>query len=131
VFSLHLIGRPGTLLSFFGLALFVVGWGIAYLGLRENAFASIVVRHQEERGDAVVDSGIYGIVRHPMHSGIVLLMVSMPLWLESYAGALMASVPVAMIVLRVVLAERFLSRELVDYGAYAGRVRWRLIPFLW
>ena len=131
VFRFHLLGTPGTLMSSAGLVLFVAGWWIMTLALRENAFAAPVVKLQEERHQTVVDTGVYGIVRHPMYAGAILLFIGMPLWLESYAGALVASVPIGMLALRILVEERFLRRELKGYDAYAKRVRCRLIPFLW
>jgi protein-S-isoprenylcysteine O-methyltransferase Ste14 len=131
VFRFHLMGKPGTLVSSLGLALLVAGWWIAYLGLRENAFASPVVKHQEERPQTVIDTGVYSIVRHPMYAGGALLMVGIPLWLESFPAALLASVPMATVALRILFEERFLRRELKGYESYTKRVRYRLIPFLW
>jgi protein-S-isoprenylcysteine O-methyltransferase Ste14 len=131
VFRFHLIAKPGTLASASGLVLFVAGWWIMTLALRENAFAAPVVKHQEARQQTVIDSGVYGVVRHPMYAGAVLLLVGMPLWLESYATALLASVPIGTLVLRILVEEQFLRRELKGYDAYTERVRYRLIPFLW
>jgi len=89
------------------------------------------VKHQEERRHTVVDSGVYGVVRHPMYAGAVLLLIGMPLWLESYAAAMLASLPIGTLVLRILVEEQFLTRELKGYDTYAKTVRYRLIPFLW
>jgi len=70
-------------------------------------------------------------VRHPMYAGAVLLMVGMPLWLESYAAAALTAIPIAMVVMRILIEERFLKRELKGYEDYTKRVRYRLIPFIW
>jgi protein-S-isoprenylcysteine O-methyltransferase Ste14 len=131
VFRFHLMGKPGTLVTSVGLVLFVAGWWIISLAFRENAFAAPVVKHQAERQQRVVDTGVYGIVRHPMYAGAVALLVGMPLWLESYAAALLACVPIGMLVVRILIEEKFLRRELEGYVAYTKRVRYRLIPFLW
>ena len=131
VFRFHLMSKPGTLVSSLGLALTIVGWWITYLALRENAFAALVVKHQKERGQIVIDSGVYSVVRHPMYAGGSLLLFGIPLWLESYVGALVACFAVATLVARIFLEERFLRRELARYDAYASRVRYRLIPFVW
>ncbi len=131
VFRLHLIAKPGTLISSLGLVLFVAGWWIMTLALRENAFAAPVVKHQEERRQRVIDSGVYGVVRHPMYAGGVLLLVGMPLWLGSYAAAVLAGVPSGILAVRILVEEQFLRRELAGYDAYTERVRYRLIPFLW
>jgi protein-S-isoprenylcysteine O-methyltransferase Ste14 len=131
VFRFRLLGKPGTLVSSLGLAFFVAGWWLITLALRENAFAAPVVKHQEERQQRVIDTGVYGVVRHPMYAGAVLLLVGIPLWLESYAAALLASVPIGTLVVRILVEEQFLRRELKGYDAYMERVRYRLIPCLW
>jgi protein-S-isoprenylcysteine O-methyltransferase Ste14 len=131
VFRWHLMAKPGTLASSVGLVLFVVGWWIMTLALRENAFAVPVVKHQAERQQTVVDSGVYGVVRHPMYAGAVSLPVGMPLWLESYAAAMLASFPIGMLAVRISVEELFLRRKLAGYDAYRERVRYRLIPFVW
>jgi len=131
VFRLHLMSKPGIVVSSVGLALFLVGWRVMYGAVRENAFAALVVRHQEERRQTVVDTGAYSVVRHPMYAGAMLFAVGVPLWLESYAGTLMAAAPIAAISLRAVLEERFLKRELPGYDAYMRKVRHRFIPFVW
>lgn len=131
VFRFHLLAKPGPFVSSLGLVLFVAGWTIMTFALRENAFAAPVVKHQRERQHTVIDSGVYGIVRHPMYAGAVPLLIGMPLWLESYAAAILASVPIGMIALRILIEEQFLRGELRGYDAYTKRVRYRLIPLLW
>ena len=131
VFQFHLMRKPGPLLSSLGLVLFVSGWWIITLALRENPFAAPVVKHQKERRQRVVDTGVYGVVRHPMYAGTVPLLIGMPLWLESYFTALLAIVPIGLLALRIRFEEQFLRRELKGYDAYTQRVRYRLIPFLW
>jgi protein-S-isoprenylcysteine O-methyltransferase Ste14 len=131
VFRFHLLPRPGVVVSSLGLLMFVVGWWIIALSFKANAFAIPVVRHQQERQHVVVNSGVYSIVRHPMYVGVILFMIGMPLWLESYAGALLAIVPSALLVVRILIEERFLRRELTGYEAYTQRVRYRLLPYVW
>jgi protein-S-isoprenylcysteine O-methyltransferase Ste14 len=131
VFRFHLLPRPPTLVSSLGLIVFIAGWYIISMAFKENAFAAPVVRYQEERRHTVVDTGVYRVVRHPMYTGAVLLLIGMPLWLESYAAALAAIIPFALLCLRIVFEERFLKQELEGYVEYTRRVRWRLIPGLW
>jgi protein-S-isoprenylcysteine O-methyltransferase Ste14 len=131
VFRFRLLGGPSLPVSVLALALFVAGWIVLALAVRANAFAALVVRHQEERHQVVVDRGPYAVVRHPMYAGAIPLMIGMPLWLGSYAGALLAAVPLATLVMRVRIEERFLRRQLEGYEAYTQRVRWRLVPFVW
>ncbi len=131
VFRFHLMAKPGTVVSSLGLVLFVMGWWIMTLALMQNAFAAPVVKHQKERQQTVIDSGVYGAVRHPMYAGAVLVLVGMPLWLESYAAAMLAGFPIATLAVRISVEEQFLRRELAGYDAYTEKVRYRLIPLVW
>jgi protein-S-isoprenylcysteine O-methyltransferase Ste14 len=131
VFHCHLLPKPSVWVSSFGMALVVVGWVIISLVFRENAFAAPVVRHQAEREHKVVDTGVYSIVRHPMYLGIFIMNVGTALWLESYAAALLAIVPMCVLAVRILFEERFLREELPGYDSYIEKVRYRLIPFVW
>jgi protein-S-isoprenylcysteine O-methyltransferase Ste14 len=131
VFRLHLWGKPHVLVSALGLVLAIAGWAIISLAFRENAFAAAIVKPQEERGQTVVDTGVYGVVRHPLYSGVILTLVGIALWLESLAAAVFSIVPIALIVLRILVEEDFLRRRLRDYDGYAKRVERRLIPLVW
>jgi protein-S-isoprenylcysteine O-methyltransferase Ste14 len=131
VFRFHLFGKPNAIVSAFGLVLFVIGWAILHLSFKENTFAAPVVKHQADRQQTVIDTGVYGIVRHPMYAGAVLLTIGMPLWLESYAAALLAILPIALLVVRILFEEQFLRAELKGYDAYTEKIRFRLLPYLW
>jgi len=130
-FRWHALPQPAPLVAGMGLVLFAFGWSIKSLALRANAFAVAVVRLQRERAHAIADSGPYGVVRHPFYAADPLILVGLSLWLGSYVAALAAVVPIALMVVRLRLEERFLRRELPGYTAYAERVRFRLIPGLW
>jgi protein-S-isoprenylcysteine O-methyltransferase Ste14 len=131
VFRLHWMGAPGPVMSSLGLIFVVDGLALLFLCFKENAFAAPVVRHQVERSHTVVDTGAYGMVRHPMYAGAALLMLGMSLWLESYAAAALSIVPIALLAVRIEIEERFLLKKLRGYDAYRERVRYRLIPFVW
>ena len=131
VFRFHLMPGPGPVVAWLGLGLYLAGSWMVFVALRTNAFAAAVVRHQTERHHAVVDTGVYSYVRHPMYAGLAPLVVGMCLWLGSYAAALAALVPLGILAARIVLEERFLRRELEGYDEYTRRVRYRLIPGVW
>jgi protein-S-isoprenylcysteine O-methyltransferase Ste14 len=103
----------------------------AYETFRENSFASPVVRIQRERGQKVIDTGPYAIVRHPMYSGALLYFIGAPLLLGSWIGLVLAPVLMVLLGVRTVLEERTLSAELDGYNDYTRRVRWRLVPRVW
>ncbi|HEX6746180.1 MAG TPA: isoprenylcysteine carboxylmethyltransferase family protein [Longimicrobium sp.] len=131
VFRWHMLHRPPPLLSGIGLILFALGWSIKNLALRANAFATTVVRLQSERAHVVADSGVYAVVRHPFYAADPLILAGLGLWLESYLAVLCAVIPVALMVIRLRLEERFLRRELPGYNDYMVRVPHRLIPGVW
>jgi protein-S-isoprenylcysteine O-methyltransferase Ste14 len=131
VFRLHLLRPPGPAVSIFGLALFAAGWTLITVAMSTNAFAAPVVRHQKERGQYVIDSGPYRLVRHPMYAAVIPLLVGMSLWLGSFAGAIVAIVPTILIGIRAMLEEKFLCRELPGYAEYVTRTRFRMIPYVW
>jgi protein-S-isoprenylcysteine O-methyltransferase Ste14 len=88
-----------------------------------------VIKHEREQ--RVVDTGSYGVVRHPMYTGFILYVVGSALWLESYASVLVGLLLSGGIVARIFLEESFLRRELPGYDAYMQKVRYRLIPYVW
>lgn len=97
--------------------------------MRENAYLSRKIEIQE--GQQVVDTGLYGIVRHPMYAVTLWLFLSIPLVLGSwYSLICFAFYPVA-IVVRILNEERILVAGLEGYAEYRKRVKYRLIPFVW
>jgi protein-S-isoprenylcysteine O-methyltransferase Ste14 len=131
VFRWRVLPSPAPWLAGLGLAPFALGWGLKGLALRANAFAVPAVRLQRERAHAVVDSGVYAVVRHPFYAADPLIFVGLGLWLGSFIAALAAAVPVALVVARLRLEEGFLRRELPGYAEYAARVPHRLVPGFW
>jgi protein-S-isoprenylcysteine O-methyltransferase Ste14 len=114
-FHWHALPQPAPLLKGLGLALFAFGWGLKSLALRANAFAVPVVRLQREH--ALVDSGVYGVIRHPFYAADPLIYVGLGLWLGSYVAVLVAAIPLTFMLVRIWLEERFLQRELPGYNA--------------
>jgi protein-S-isoprenylcysteine O-methyltransferase Ste14 len=131
VFHWHVLPSPPLSLATLGLVLFTLGWIIKALALRENAFAVTVIRLQAERKHAVVDTGVYNLVRHPMYAGSPFVHLGLSLWLGSYTAAIYAILPFGLLMLRIALEERFLRRELPGYPEYMKRVPYRLLPGIW
>lgn len=97
--------------------------------LRENAYLSRTIKVQN--GQKVIDTGLYGIVRHPMYSATLLLFLSIPLVLGSlYSLFIFLSYPF-IIARRIRFEEDYLEKELIGYSEYKQKVKYRLIPFLW
>jgi protein-S-isoprenylcysteine O-methyltransferase Ste14 len=130
-FRWHLLPSPPEAVSAMGLMMFASGWCLKSLALRANAFAIPVVRVQTERAHAVADAGVYSVVRHPFYAADPLIFAGLGLWLESYVAVFSAAIPVALMIMRLRLEEKFLSRELPAYNEYMLRVPHRLIPGVW
>ena len=112
-----------------GAAAFLVAYILYAEVLRENAYLSRTIEVQENQ--KVIDTGLYGIVRHPMYSVTLLLFLSMPLVLGSVYSFLIFLVYPFIIAKRIKGEEEFLEKELNGYSAYKKKVKYRLIPFIW
>lgn len=97
--------------------------------LRENMYLSRTVEVSENQ--EVIDTGLYGIVRHPMYTSTIFLFLSMPLILDSiFSFIVMLIYPIVMI-LRIKNEEKVLERELEGYKEYKEKVKYKIIPFIW
>jgi protein-S-isoprenylcysteine O-methyltransferase Ste14 len=114
-----------------GAMLFALGFTIVWLTFRANSFAAPVVKIQKERGQSVVTTGPYAIVRHPMYAGASLYMIGMALLLGSWIGLGATPLLIAVLSIRIGIEERILRGEFPDYAGYAARVRYRLVPGVW
>ena len=110
-------------------AVFVAAYILYAEVLRENTYLSRTVEVQENQ--KVIDTGLYGIVRHPMYSATLLLFLSMPLVLGSVYSFLIFLAYPLIITKRIKGEEEFLEKELDGYREYKQKVRYRLIPFVW
>ena len=97
----------------------------------DNTFLSPLVRIQEERKQQVVSTGVYGIVRHPMYLGGILMFIGAPLLLGSGYGLLPGLALTVLLMARIHGEEEMLARDLEGYREYMQKVRYRLVPFLW
>lgn len=110
-------------------ALFLLAYLLFAEVLRENAYLSRTIEVQQ--GQKVVDTGLYGVVRHPMYAATVLLFLSMPLVLGSLPSFVVMLGYFPLIVKRIRNEEKVLEAGLEGYRDYEKRVLWRLVPFIW
>ena len=97
--------------------------------LRENEYLSRTVEVSENQ--KVVDSGLYGLVRHPMYTSTIFLFLSMPLVLDSIFSFVVMLVYPIIIIFRIRNEEKVLENELIGYKEYKEKVKYKLIPYLW
>ena len=109
--------------------LFLIAYGLYAEVMRENAYLSRTIKVEE--GQKVVDTGLYGIVRHPMYAVTILLFLMIPLILGSWYALIAFAFYPAIIVVRLKDEEKLLTRELSGYAEYKQKVKYRIIPFIW
>jgi protein-S-isoprenylcysteine O-methyltransferase Ste14 len=110
-------------------AVFLLGYGLFGEVLRENVYLARTV--EVEKGQKLIDTGLYGIVRHPMYSATVLMFLAMPLVLGSPLSLAVMLLYLPIIAKRIRNEEQVLSKGLEGYKEYCGRVKYRLFPWIW
>jgi protein-S-isoprenylcysteine O-methyltransferase Ste14 len=116
-------------ISYVASVIFILSYLMWAEVLRENTYLSRTIKVQE--GQSVVDSGLYGIIRHPMYSATIILFLSMPLILGSLISFFVFLLYPVLIIIRIINEEKLLEKELIGYTEYKKKVKYRLIPFIW
>lgn len=109
--------------------LFLLAYALYAEVMRENAYLSRTIKVEE--GQKVVDTGLYGIVRHPMYMATILLFLMIPIILGSWYALIAFAFYPAIIIVRLKDEEELLTRELPGYAEYRQKVKYRIIPFIW
>jgi protein-S-isoprenylcysteine O-methyltransferase Ste14 len=104
---------------------------VFHIVMRENSYASPVVKVDTERGHKVISTGPYAWVRHPMYGGAILYFIGAPLLLGSWYALIIGILLIGILALRAVWEEQTLMAELPGYSDYAKRVRHRMLPGVW
>jgi protein-S-isoprenylcysteine O-methyltransferase Ste14 len=112
-----------------GIALVALGFLIIFIVFRENTFSAATIEVAEDQ--KVISTGPYAIVRHPMYSAALVMLLGTPLALGSWWGLLMLVPMTLVIVWRLLDEESFLSEKLPGYSDYRKTVRYRLVPLVW
>ena len=110
-------------------ALFLFGYVLYGIVLRENTYLSRTIEVQEDQ--KVIDTGLYGIVRHPMYTATIILFLAMPLVLASPISFLIMLLYIPLIARRICNEEAVLEQGLEDYSEYKQRVKYKVIPYIW
>jgi protein-S-isoprenylcysteine O-methyltransferase Ste14 len=116
-------------ISLIGDALVAIGLGIAMFTVNQNSYAAANIAVEETQ--TVTSTGLYGIVRHPMYMGGLIMFAGIPLALESCWGLAVLVPVVVAVVVRIADEEKLLNQELAGYREYASKVHHRLVPYVW
>lgn len=115
--------------SLIGDALVAIGLGIAIFTVNQNSYAAANIVVEETQ--TVTSTGLYGIVRHPMYMGGLIMFAGIPLALDSCWGLAVLVPVVIAVVVRIADEEKLLNQELAGYREYASKVHHRLVPYVW
>lgn len=116
-------------LSYVAVVLFLASYVIYAEVMRENAYLSRKIEVQD--GQKIIDSGLYGIVRHPMYAATVLMFLMIPIILGSWCSFFVFLFYPIIIAIRINNEEKLLSEKLYGYSEYKEKVKYKIIPFLW
>lgn len=116
---------------FIGLVPYLLSIIVSTKSLLENKYFESSSRIQTERGQTVISTGVYAVVRHPGYSSIILWAISIPLLTGIVFTIIPSAAIVTIISIRTYLEDRMLRRELKGYRQYSQKVKYRLIPYVW
>jgi len=132
VFDWQIFGIADPKVQAMGMAVFLLGFVITFLSMLHNEYAAPTIHIQKEAGHRLADSGLYGMLRHPMYLGFILFTAGTCLFLGSYAATAFSLLALtASAIYRIQIEEKTLARDLPGYSDYISRVKWRLLPFIY
>jgi protein-S-isoprenylcysteine O-methyltransferase Ste14 len=112
-----------------GNILVAAGLGMALMVVNQNEYAAATITVEAQQ--PVISTGLYGVVRHPMYAFASLMIVGMPLALDSFWGLVTVAPAIAVFAYRILDEEKALHAELAGYDEYTDKVRYRLVPYVW
>lgn len=107
----------------------LAGYLLIFLVFKQNKYASRII--EVDTGQKVISTGLYGIVRHPMYLGVLIMYLPTPVALGSYWGLIPMATITFTLVFRILNEETVLKRELHGYEEYCKKTKYRLIPYIW
>ena len=131
IFHLNLSSNFEGNIKNIGLAMYIIGMLFVMASMNANEFAETTVNIQEERGQKVIDTGIYSMVRHPMYTGFIFFITGVNVWLGTYLSLFISLIFLAIALRsRIIIEEKTLLNDLEGYEDYCKKVKARLIPYL-
>ncbi len=131
IFHFNLSPSFGGMTKNIGLCIYIFGLILFMAAMNSNEFAETTVNIQEERGQKVIDTGIYAMVRHPMYTGFIFFITGVNVWLGTYLSLFLSLFFLAIALrFRINIEEKTLLNDLEGYEDYCKKVRARLIPYL-
>ena len=117
------------IVSYISVGVFLLAYLMWAIVLKQNTYLSRTIKVEENQ--QVIDSGLYGVVRHPMYTATIFLFLSMPLILGSLISFFVFLLYPVLIIVRIINEEKYLEENLMGYKEYKKKVKYRIIPFVW
>ena len=131
IFHLNLSSSFDGNIKNIGLGFYIFGMLLVMASMNANEFAETTVNIQEERGQKVIDTGIYSMVRHPMYTGFIFFITGVNIWLGTYLSLSLSLIFLALALRsRIIIEEKTLLNDLEGYEDYCKKVKARIIPYL-
>jgi protein-S-isoprenylcysteine O-methyltransferase Ste14 len=118
-----------AVVSLAGDLLIVISFVMYYIVFKENSFGGSTIEVVEDQ--KVITTGPYALVRHPMYSSVLVMVIGIPLALDSWLGLLVVALMIPALIWRILDEENLLKKDLPGYNEYMQKVRYRLVPHLW
>ena len=119
------------ILKISGLGIYVIGYLFILASMLANEFAEMTVNIQDDRGQKVIDTGVYAYVRHPMYTGFIFFILGTNLWLGTYLSFGISVVALTIgLYFRIRIEEKTLINELDGYQDYLKKVKFKVIPYI-
>ena len=130
IFHLNLSSSFEGNIKNIGLGIYIFGMLLVMASMNANEFAETTVNIQEERGQKVIDTGIYSMIRHPMYTGFIFFITGVNVWLGTYLSLILSLIFLAIALRsRISIEEKTLLNDLEGYEDYCKKVKARLIPY--
>lgn len=117
------------IVSYISVGVFLLAYLMWAIVLKQNTYLSRTIKVEENQ--QVIDTGLYGVVRHPMYTATIFLFLSMPLILGSLISFFVFLLYPVLIIVRIINEEKYLEENLIGYKEYKKKVKYRIIPFIW
>ncbi len=131
IFIWKIFNEINVICNVLGIIMVILSSRLNFLSIYNNPYITMTIHDQSDRKQQVVSTGIYGIIRHPFYTSIILQLFGMSLWFGSVLSILFVLVASIVLIIRIYIEENYLKNRLPEYYTYIEKTKFRLIPYIW